>query len=183
MLHDLAEQSSIIPGHGGEGFGTCQIACPNIILHGGDQRDAGSLQQAHRGEVTLPLMGLDVSEVLHARLDSLRHEQRLLLGRLQIGERLAQPFAVPVVTQEIAGPSVSLRKIDGHRGRSEFHRGQGTAALAALSCTRFPCPILSCHHFVTSLVHDAGKRVNFHPKISPNALILNELPPGSPARI
>ena len=55
--------------------------------------------------VIVALVGFEVCHVLHARLDSLRHELRLLFCGLQGGEELAQAFAVPVVGDGEADPA------------------------------------------------------------------------------
>ena len=52
------------------------------------------------------LVRLEVGHMLHAGLDPLRHELRLLLGRLQGGEGFADPFAVPVMGNKIALPAL-----------------------------------------------------------------------------
>lgn len=49
-------------------------------------------------------MRFDVGDVLHAGLDSLRHELRLFLRGDKVRECRADSFAVPVVGDEIAFP-------------------------------------------------------------------------------
>jgi len=65
--------------------------------------------------------------VLHAGLDSLRHELGLLFGSIERGENLPQPFAVAVVGNGEADPLAGGDPIHRHRCRAEFHEGCGLA--------------------------------------------------------
>ena len=75
-------------------------------------------------------MRAHVGDVLHARLDSLRHELGLLFGGIERGENLPQAFAVAVVGNGEADPLAGSDPIHRHRRRTEFHEG-GRLAFAA----------------------------------------------------
>ena len=52
--------------------------------------------------VAVALVRFQVGHVLHAALNSLRHEQRFLLGSGEVREGFADVLAVPVVSDEVA---------------------------------------------------------------------------------
>ena len=87
------------------------------------------------------LVRLEVGHVLHARLDSLRHELRLLLGRLQSVEELSQASAVSVVGDGEADPAARVTAIDRHAGRAKLDRDGGFAVFATLGGRRVEDPI------------------------------------------
>lgn len=106
--------------------------------------------------VAVALVRFQVGHVLHAALNSLRHEQRFLLGSGEVREGFADVLAVPVVGDEVALPAFRFRQVDGHRGRPEFHRGV-RACFSSLPVGLLGVPM----PFVTSLVHRLGNHVNF----------------------
>ena len=74
-------------------------------------------------------MRFDVGDLLHAGLDSLRHEQGFLFGGRQVGENLPHPLAIAVVAQDVAGPAIGGGAVNWHHGRAEFHGCQRPALL------------------------------------------------------
>ena len=115
-----------------QGFATGKLTGTDVILHGGKQGNPEFCQQGFRRLEIVALMRLDVGDVLHTRLNSLRHELRLLFGRLQGSEELPQAFAVPMVGDGEADPAAGVTAVNRHAGRAEFGGGNGFAVLAAL---------------------------------------------------
>ena len=81
-----------------------ELAGLHVIFHCRDQGDVQFRQQFDRLHVAVALVGLQVGDVLHPALDSLRNELGLLLGGFEGAEGLAQPLAVAVVGDEKADP-------------------------------------------------------------------------------
>ena len=120
---DLAEVLRVIRRHRRQRFGPSNRTAPDVILHGGDQRDAEFREHFRGGHVGIAVVRAHVGDVLHARLDSLRHELGLLFGGIERGENLPQPFAVAVVGNGEADPLVGGNPVHRHRRRTEFHEG------------------------------------------------------------
>ena len=55
------------------------------------------LERNSRSAAVSSAVRTEVGDVLHPGLDSLRHEQAFLFGRLQSGEELPQALAIPVM--------------------------------------------------------------------------------------
>ncbi|MEI7929268.1 MAG: hypothetical protein WCH40_12015 [Verrucomicrobiales bacterium] len=145
-----------------------------IYNHGSDQREFEFTQQFCRFGVIVALVRFQVGDVLHAALNSLRHEQGLLLGSDQIRKRFAYPFAVAVVGEDEAPASIGFKEVDGHGGRPEFNRGMRTRFSALLRGPVRSCSAV-CHQFVTSLVPRLGDGVNFASFDARNPLVMDGL--------
>jgi hypothetical protein len=76
--------------------------------------------------------------MLHPGLNSLRHEQRLLFGGLQVSEHFPHPAAVPVETQGEADPSFGFRAIDWHHCGARFDLEKGACFFAPSLGGAFP---------------------------------------------
>ena len=71
---------------------------------GGMERDSEFFQHCLRRLDRVAPVRLEVGHLLHAGLDSLRCEQGLLFGGLQVVEHFPHAAAIPVETQGVAEP-------------------------------------------------------------------------------
>ena len=156
------EDLAIVADDRGERFAVGELAGLHVVLDRGDQGNIQLGEQIDRLHVAVALVGLQVGDVLHAALDSLRNELGLLFGGFKGAEGLAKPFAVAVVGDQKADPVTFDQPIDRHRGAAELHhRNRLALALPIHPWARGLAPLstgdpLSCHQFVTTPVHDPG---------------------------
>ena len=74
-----------------------------------------------QGVARVPTPPVQVRHLLHAGLDSLRHELRLLFRRIECLEDLPEPLAIPVVGDRETHPAGGFHAVNRNRRGTEFH--------------------------------------------------------------
>ncbi len=110
---DRSEVLRVLRGHGSERFSARQFPCPQVVFHGGDEGQPGLVGEIAGGKEGIAFVRLEVGEVLHARLNLPRHDQRFLLRRLDGAEHLTHAFPVSIPRNGEAGAGAGNDPVDG----------------------------------------------------------------------